>query len=440
MTKKTVAVIGGGLAGTEAAHQLSKNGIKVTLFEMRPKERTAIHETPYMGELVCSNSLGSEEITSASGLLKAELLLLNSFYLNTVLPFRVPAGASLSIDRLQSAQAIDAAISANSNISVVREEVKDIPSGFDAVIIATGPLTSQPFAQTLQKITKRRHLHFYDATSPVIKADSIDYDKVFRASRYGKGSADFLNIALDESQYFDFIAALNTAECVPLNEADSPIFYESCLPVEEIARRGPLSLAYGPLKPVGLTNPRSGRVPFAVVQLRQDDLHNQFYQLVGFQTRLKWPEQQRIFSTLPGLNSVKFERFGRMHRNTYINAPLIIDQFFRCKSDPKLVFCGQISGVEGYLESIASGLAASLFLFHHLNDIQIQPLPIESATGSLINAISNGNWKSFCPTNFTFGLLPQEHAAKNSAKKDQKRIKSQRALECLKNWKILNSI
>jgi len=440
MIQKHVAIIGGGLAGTEAAYQLSKRNIKITLYEMRPVMKSPIHDTPFMGELVCSNSLGSEEITSASGLLKNELFELDSFFLNTVTPYRVPSGMSFSIDRVQAAQAIDNAVCSLPHITVVREEIKTIPTHFDAVIIASGPLTSQSFTETIQTITKRRHLHFYDATSPIIKAETINMDLVFRASRYDKGAPDFLNVPLYETQYFDLITALNSAECVPLHDVDSPIYYESCLPVEEIARRGPLSLAFGPLKPVGLIDPRSGKQPFAVVQLRQDDMFRHFYQMVGFQTRLKWPEQNRIFTSLPGLEAAKFERYGRMHRNTFINAPLIIDEYFRCKTQHNLFICGQLSGVEGYLESIASGLITGLYLYHQLNNSHINPIPIETAIGSLVRAIALGDWKSFSPTNFTYGLLPVDQTAKKGTKKEQKFQKAQRALECLKKWKIQNSI
>ena len=436
--KKHVAIIGGGLAGTEAAYQLSKRGIFITLFEMRPQKQTAVHETPYLGELVCSNSLGSEETTSASGLLKKELQELDSFFLKTVRPFQVPAGMSFSIDRKLAAKAIDEAIDSIPEINVRHEEITDIPKGFDAIIVATGPLTSPAFSEALQVLTQRRHLHFYDATSPIIDAQSINEAFLYRASRYGKGSADFFNIPLSETQYHAFVKQLVEAETVPLSEVDKPLFYESCLPVEEIARRGPLSLAYGPLKPVGLEDPSTGKTPYAVVQLRQDDIHRNHYQMVGFQTRLKWPEQKKVFSSLPGLSDAVFFRFGRMHRNTYINAPLLLDSFFRFKPHPLIYFCGQISGVEGYVESVASGLAGSLFLHRQLNDLPLVPLPQETAIGSLCHAISNGDWQTFCPTNFTFGLLPDDFTARKVPKKEKKKIKSERALECLNIWKKQN--
>lgn len=438
MIHPQVAVIGGGLAGTEAAHQLARRGIQVTLFEMRPMVETGIHETPYMGELVCSNSLGSEEPTSASGLLKKELFELNSFYLNTVLPFRVPAGLSLSVDRHESAKAIEQAVLACRNITVIRKEIKELPGDFDAVIVASGPLTSPELAHSLQAITKRRYLYFYDATSPTIRYDSIDTSKTFHASRYDKGEADFLNIPLDEEQYHAFLSALTQAECVPLHAIDAPIFYSSCLPIEEIARRGPMSLAFGPLKPVGLTDPHTGKTPFAVIQLRQEDLHRNLYQMVGFQTRLLYPEQKRIFSSLPGLENASFERYGRMHRNSYINAPLIIDEQFRCKTQKNLFFCGQISGVEGYLESIASGLVAGLSVYRQLNDLPLEPFPRDSAIGSLAYTVSHSSWQNFCPTNFTFGLIDSDFP-KHKNKKERRSLQSERALQSLKQWKEKNN-
>lgn len=437
---KHVAVVGGGLAGTEASYQLAKRDIKVSLFEMRPMFKTLVHETPFLGELVCSNSLGSNDISTASGLLKKELQTLDSFFLKTVENYRVPAGNSFSIDRHLAAKAIEDSINSTPNISVIRKEIVEIPQNFDGIIICTGPLTSDLFSEQIIKLTHRRHLYFYDATSPVINAGSIDLTPLFFASRYEKGTPDFLNIPLNNEQYLKFVDDLISAECVPLHAADKEIYYESCLPIEEIARRGTQTLAFGPLKPIGLNNPKTNTSPYAVVQLRQDDLKKHCYQMVGFQTRLKYHEQQRVFSTLPGLQNVTFERFGRMHRNSFINAPLLLNEHFQFKLVPSIFFAGQISGVEGYIESIASGLAAALGMSQYLQTHTLIPFPKESAIGSLAHSIANSNWDTFCPTNFTMGLLPPLKKVKNETKNEHKQKKSNRAINSLKEWIHCNNI
>jgi methylenetetrahydrofolate--tRNA-(uracil-5-)-methyltransferase len=359
--KKTVTIIGGGLAGAEAAYQAAKSGADVDLYEMRPRLMTAAHGGDSLAEMVCSNSLGSEEITSASGLLKRELKMLDSFFLRSAEKVRVPAGSSLSVDRLQLAANITAELEAVPGMRIIRQEMREIPAGDMPLIIASGPLTSPAFAQALSGLTMRKNLYFFDATCPLIRAESIDFSKLFAASRYEKGDADFLNIPLDQEQYESFVKNVVGAEPEQVKDFEKEIFFDACLPVEEIARRGPQSLAFGPLKPVGLVDPRTQHRPYAVVQLRQDDLKKNFFQLVGFQTRLKHGDQKRIFRTLPGLENAEFERFGRMHRNTYINAPLIINQFSQCKKNSRIYFAGQISGVEGYVESVASGLLCGLF-------------------------------------------------------------------------------
>lgn len=439
MSKKLI-IIGAGLAGIEAAYQASKLGVEVDLYEMRPGKETEAHTTPYAGELVCSNSLGSIEITSASGLLKKELEMLDSFFLKYAYKHRVPAGSSLSVDRITLAEDISAAVKELPHVNFIPEEVKELPSTSDGniVIIATGPLTSGDFAQAITKVTMRKNLFFYDATSPIVHADSIDMSKVYKASRYDKGEADFINLPLDEALYTEFVKELLAAETVELKDFEKKIFFESCLPIEEIARRGEKSLAFGPLKPVGLVDPKTGVIPHAVVQLRQDDQQNKFYQLVGFQTRLKWGEQKRIFRMLPGLENAEFERYGRMHRNSYINAPLIIDKFYQSKVMDNLFFSGQISGVEGYVESIASGLSAGMYAARKLLGLPLFNFPEETAIGALVNYISQADWKDFRPTKFTFGLLPElaregrpRHFRK---KKFKKEMKAKVALEALEQW------
>ncbi len=439
MTKK-VTIIGAGLAGVEAAYQISKRGIAVDLYEMRPKTRTEIHETGDPGELVCSNSLGSTELTSALGLLKAELSRLDSFFLAQAESFRVPAGKSFSVDRHRLAANIRETINQIEGINFIEEEVIDIPESRYPTIIASGPLTSEKFAQNLTRITKRRNLFFFDATSPIIDAESIDKSKVYYASRYDKGEADFLNIPLDEPTYLQLVDDLVRGEKVPLHDFEDDRFFESCLPVEEIARRGEKSLAFGPLKPVGLTDPHSGQMPHAVIQLRQDDLKKNFFQMVGFQTRLKYGEQKRIFQKLPGLSDAVFERYGRMHKNIYINAPLIIDRFSNVREYPRFSFAGQISGVEGYVESICSGLLTGIYVARALLDRPVSPAPVDSASGSLLHYISSADWKKFAPVKFTFGLLAESEleikirGKRKDVKRKKKELKAENALASLEKW------
>lgn len=433
----TVQVIGAGLAGSEAALQLADRGIFVKLYEMRPETGTEIHETPFAGEMVCSNSLGSTELHSASGLLKAELELLGSRFLQAAAQFRVPAGSSFSVDRHRLAESIENTLAAHPGIELIREEIRDLPEKDAPVIVATGPLTSPVFARHLTRFTQRRHLFFYDATSPIIRSESIDFSRLFRGTRYDKGEADFLNIALDEDAYHAFVSELVRADIVELPDFEKGMFFEACLPVEEIARRGPMSLAFGPLKPVGLKDPRTGDMPFAAIQLRRDDIRESLYQMVGFQTRLKWGEQKRIFRTLPGLEAAEFERFGRMHRNTYINAPLILDAAGRACKRESLFFAGQISGVEGYVESICSGLLAGRQMSRYVSGRSPVPLPGETACGALLDYVSSAEWKNFRPTKFSFGLLSPLELSRGSrklSKRERKQQQAQRALETLEQW------
>jgi methylenetetrahydrofolate--tRNA-(uracil-5-)-methyltransferase len=431
--KKKISIIGGGLAGVEAAYQIAKRGIEVDLYEMRPQVMTEAHGSDFLAEMVCSNSLGSSEITSASGLLKQELKMLDSFFLRHAEKYRVPAGNSLSVDRLQLAANITSELTAMPGIAVIRQEMKEISAVGLPLIIASGPLTSPDFALALSGLTMRKNLFFFDATCPLIRAESIDLSKLFAASRYEKGDADFLNIPLDEGQYGLFVQNLVQAEAVEARDFEKNVFFDACLPVEEIARRGGQSLAFGPLKPVGLIDPRTQHRPHAVVQLRQDDLKKNFYQLVGFQTRLKHSEQKRIFRMLPGLENAEFERFGRMHRNTYINAPLIINNFSQYKKNSQIYFAGQISGVEGYVESVSSGLLCGLFASQAVLGQPLSALPETTAMGSLLAYIANANWNDFRPSKFTFGLLG-DGEVKSHDKKRKKELKAERALEALEQW------
>jgi methylenetetrahydrofolate--tRNA-(uracil-5-)-methyltransferase len=352
--------------------------------------------------------------------------------------YRVPAGNSFSVDRIKLAECITYEIENIPGIHIIRQELKEIPVTDIPIIIATGPLTSGDFARAITNITMRKNLFFYDATSPIIQAESIDFDKIYMASRYYKGEADFVNIPLDEQQYNEFVQDLVTAERAEFNEVDKDVLFDACLPIEEIARSGEKSLSFGPLKPVGLNDPRSGKMPYAVVQLRQDDLNKNFYQMVGFQTRLKWGEQKRIFTKLPGLENAEFERYGRMHRNSYINGPLVINKFYQCKMQSNLYFAGQICGVEGYVESISSGLAAGIFAAKAVLGESRYNFPENTAIGSLIHYVSQAGWEHFRPTKFSFGLLPDIPAVQKKhgkgSKQMKKEIKSKLALESLKSW------
>ncbi len=436
--KKKVTIIGGGLAGAEAAYQAARSGVEVDLHEMRPLVMTEAHQSGLLAEMVCSNSLGSEEVTSASGLLKRELRRLGSCFLRHADLARVPAGSSLSVDRLRLAAGLTRELQGMPGVRLIQGEAREIPAGDGPLIIASGPLTSPAFARALSGLTLRKHLYFFDATCPLLRAESIDFSQLFAASRYGKGEADFWNIPMDRERYEAFAGDVARGETAEVHEFEKRVFFDACLPLEEIARSGPLSLAFGPLKPVGLVDPRSGQRPFAVVQLRQDDLQKNFYQLVGFQTRLKQGEQKRIFRTLPGLQRAEFERFGRMHRNTYINAPLIINRFSQCKQDGRVYFAGQLSGVEGYVESAASGLICGLFAARDALGLERLELPRETAVGALLYYAANADWRDFRPSKFSFGLLPEIGTSADGAevrdKKRKKELKAERAGRELDQW------
>ncbi len=399
-----VAVVGAGLAGAEAAWQLAERGHQVRLHEMRPTNSTPAHTTGLAAEMVCSNSFKSDDPASATGILKSEMSRLQSLVLATAERFRVPAGNSLAVDRLAFSRSITETLCSHPRIHWVNGLV-EIPDLRLPTIIATGPLTADPLAHWLSTEVTGGGLYFYDAIAPIIDASSIDQEIAFKASRYGKGGADFLNCPLDVNQYNRFLDALLTAPRVELHDLDTP-FFEACLPIEVMADRGRETLRHGPMKPVGLDDPRTGRWPYAVVQLRQDTLAGDHFNMVGFQTRLRWGAQQEVFRLIPGLEQAVFPRFGSIHRNTYVNAPSVLDATLAVKNKPGVWIAGQLSGVEGYLESAAAGLAAGLAVDRFTKGQVAAPLPRETMLGALLYYLAHANSKDFCPTNAMLGLLP----------------------------------
>jgi methylenetetrahydrofolate--tRNA-(uracil-5-)-methyltransferase len=398
--------VGGGLAGCEAAWQLARRGIGVDLVEMRPGKATPVHQTADLAELVCSNSLRGNALDQAAGLLKEEMRRLDSLIVRVADEVKVPAGSALAVDRTLFSRRITELVCALPEVSLHRREVAAIPEA-PVAIVATGPLTSEPLAESLREFVGQNHLYFYDAVSPVIEADSIDFTKAFRASRYGKGGDDYLNCPLTEEEYRAFHEALRGAESASVHEFEKEKFFEGCLPVEVIGSRGPETLRFGPMKPVGLQDPRAARRPFAVVQLRQDNLAASHYSMVGFQTQLKWSEQKRVFRMIPGLENAEFVRFGMIHRNTYVNAPSSLEPTFETRRRPGLIFAGQMSGVEGYVESAASGLAAALGAAFRVRGEVPLAFPEDTAMGALGRYIARSDPRNYQPTNIAFGLLPE---------------------------------
>ncbi len=400
-----VSIIGGGLAGSEAAHFLAGRGCSVRLFEMRPAKSTPIHKTGDLAELVCSNSLKSELEDTAQGLLKQEMRRLGSLLLACAEQARVPAGSALAVDRRLFSSLVTERIEKMGNIQIIREEITRIPDQGTA-IIATGPLTSDTLAGELQKITGEEHLYFYDAIAPSVTLESVDLDKVFKASRYGKGTDDYYNCPMDQVQYEGFYKRLVEADAYAGHSIDKQMVFESCMPIEAAASRGRETLRYGPMRPVGLTDPATSKRPYAVVQLRQEDKAGQVFGLVGFQTRLKWSEQQEIFKLIPGLENAEFVRYGVMHRNTFINSPQILEVSLQFRNRPGLLLAGQITGVEGYMESAATGIIAGINAWRILNGKQPLAPPKTTMIGALLDFISNSESKSFQPINANFGILP----------------------------------
>ena len=406
MTISPVHVIGAGLAGCEAVTQLTRHGIPVILHEMRPVKSDEAHKTAYFAELVCSNSLRAGNIENAVGLLKEEMRRLGSLIMQTADEHQVPAGGALAVDRDGFAAAVTEAVKANPLVTVIHEEVTDLESLEGTVIVASGPLTSDALFADIKKLLKSDYLHFFDAAAPIVTADSLDYDKVYRASRYDKGGADYLNCPFyTKEEYVAFWEALCNAESAPVKDFEHDVF-EACMPIEEMAARGEDTMRFGPLKPVGLIDPRNGKEAYAVVQLRQDNAAASLYNLVGFQTHLKWPEQRRVFGMIPGLENAEFVRFGVMHKNTYLNSPQLLDKHFNLRSNKRFYFAGQMTGVEGYVESAASGLMAGLAAARAVLELPEVEFPDVTAHGALANYISNPAIENFQPMNINFGLIP----------------------------------
>ena len=406
MTISPVHVIGAGLAGCEAVTQLTRHGIPVILHEMRPVKSDEAHKTAYFAELVCSNSLRAGNIENAVGLLKEEMRRLGSLIMQKADEHQVPAGGALAVDRDGFAAAVTEAVKANPLVTVIHEEVTDLESLEGTVIVASGPLTSDALFADIKKLLQADYLHFFDAAAPIVTADSLDYDKVYRASRYDKGGADYLNCPFyTKEEYVAFWEALCNAESAPVKDFEHDVF-EACMPIEEMAARGEDTMRFGPLKPVGLIDPRNDKEAYAVVQLRQDNAAASLYNLVGFQTHLKWPEQRRVFGMIPGLENAEFVRFGVMHKNTYLNSPQLLDKHFNLRSNKRFYFAGQMTGVEGYVESAASGLMAGLAAARAVLELPEIEFPDVTAHGALANYISNPAIENFQPMNINFGLIP----------------------------------
>ena len=431
--KTYLTVIGGGLAGSEAAWQAAERGVSVVLYEMRSHTPTPVHKTDQFAELVCSNSLGNNLPHSAPYLLKEELRKFNSIVIGSADRHSVPAGGALAVDRDLFSQEITERITQHPNITLKRDEVVDIPDE-GPVIIATGPLTSPKLSEEIKRIVGQKYLYFYDALSPIVDANTIDYSKAFFASRYDKGGDDYLNCPMDQEQYRQFVHELDHAGKVPFASFEKPIYFEGCLPIEELAARGPKTLAFGPMKPVGLPHPETGRLAHAVVQLRRENKESTAFNLVGFQTKLTYPEQKRVFTMIPGLEKAEFFRLGAIHRNTYINAPGILTKDLDLQSQAGIYFAGQIIGVEGYVESATMGLLASLSAIRKISGEQFVPPPTDTAMGALHNYVTTKPAKNFQPMNINFGLFPvKEMGIRNKKVRNQKIFEN--ALTSLTQWK-----
>ena len=424
-----VTVIGAGLAGSEAAWQLAQRGLCVRLCEMKPEKKIPAHESEYFAELCCSNSLRSDQLENAVGLLKEELRQLNSLIMRCADATAVPAGGALAVDREGFARMVTESVLSHPNITMIPGEVTSIPEG--DVVIASGPLTSDPLADAIAaKLGGGNTLNFFDAAAPLVASESVDMDSAYFASRYDKGTPDYINCPMTREEYLAFWQALTAAEEAEVHGFEDKNVFEGCMPVEVMARRGEDTLRFGPLKPRGLIDPKTGKEPYAVVQLRRDNADGTIYNLVGFQTHLKWPEQRRVFTMIPALRNAQFLRYGVMHRNTYLDSPRLLDRYYRLKADPRIAFAGQMTGVEGYVESCASGFLAGVELARRLNGQAPIDFPAETAIGALGLYVSNGSVGDFQPMNINFGIIPPlDHRVKGKRNKNAEL--SRRALEIL---------
>jgi methylenetetrahydrofolate--tRNA-(uracil-5-)-methyltransferase len=438
-------IIGAGLAGCEAAWQCARRGIEVELYEMRPVKSTPAHQTDKFAELVCSNSLKSESENTAPWLLKEEMRRAGSLLIKLAQETAVPAGHALAVDRDMFAARVTEVLSAEPLIKVVREEVTHVNENENGgiTVIATGPLTSDALSQEVARLSGSDHLFFYDSISPIVEADSIDMSRVYMAARYNKGTADYINCPFTKEEYDKFYDALISAQSVDGHEWEKLAYFEGCLPIEEIGRRGRDTLRFGPMKPVGLDDPRTGRWPYAVVQLRQENLRADSYNLVGFQNHLKFGEQARVLRLIPGLENAKFLRYGQIHRNTYINAPTLLSELMNMKQHPNVFFAGQISGVEGYTESIAMGMLVGMHIARIAQGLAAVTPPRETALGSLVNYLTRADVKSFQPANITFDLLPQLDEATRKRVRDKKvrhKMVCDQALQAAERWLQQNAV
>lgn len=426
-----VKIIGAGLAGSEAAWQLASQGIQVRLYEMRPNKMTPAHDTEMLSELVCSNSLKADRLDNASGLLKGEMRKLNSLIIESADRHKVPAGGALAVDRDGFSAYITKKIQEHPNIQLVREEVTEIDGNSqEPIIIATGPLSSSAISDSIAKLIKQDYLYFYDAAAPILTYESLDLDKVYRASRYGKGDDDYINCPMTKEEYLAFYNELICAEEAPVHDFEDSKVFEGCIPIEVMARRGEDTMRFGPLKPVGLIDPKTEKEAYAVVQLRQDDASGNLFNLVGFQTHLKFGEQKRVFSMIPGLESAEFIRYGVMHRNTYIHSPKLLDQYYRLKTNPNILFAGQITGVEGYVESASSGLLAAYNLARMLKGKESVDFTNQTIIGALAHYVSQTPSKDFQPMNANFGIIaPLEKRIRN--KKERNMVLANRSLDTI---------